>query len=87
MKREQVDAVMPIPVPLFYTHRARLVELTMRERLPLIGFVSEWADAEARLAYGVSNIEVARRGAGYVARILRGAKPSELLLQADQVIT
>lgn len=43
-----------------------------------MGWVRQFVDDGAAISYGPSNLEMQRRAAGYVARILQGAKPSDL---------
>ena len=78
MKREQVGAVLLIPTSLFYAHRGRLGELAKRKKLPLMGWLREFPEAGALLAYGVNTADVQRPAAAYLARILKGAKPADL---------
>jgi putative ABC transport system substrate-binding protein len=80
-KRNGVDAVYLMPDPLFLTHRARVAEVALRSRLPLMGFAREQAEAGALLSYGVSIRDMFRRAGGYVARILRGERPGNLPIQ------
>jgi putative tryptophan/tyrosine transport system substrate-binding protein len=63
---------------LFLSERARIAELALRHRVPSIYVRREFVDAGGLLAYGSSRIEVARRQAAYVDKILRGARPDEL---------
>ncbi len=58
-----------------------LSELALANRLPSIHPFSESARAGGLLSYAASLIEIARRGARYVDKILRGAKPSELPIE------
>ena len=69
---------MLIPNPLFFTHRGRLIELSTKTRLPLMGWSREFSTAGALLAYGANDTEMTRQAARYVARILHSAKPAEL---------
>jgi putative tryptophan/tyrosine transport system substrate-binding protein len=78
MKGRQVGAMILIPHPLFYSHRERLVMLSTQNRLPLMAWVREFTEIGAPLAYGVRNIDMLRRAADYVARILKGEKPADL---------
>jgi putative ABC transport system substrate-binding protein len=62
--------------------RKRVVELTMKNRLPSISNVTSWADAGGLMSYGAdSNINY-RRAATYVDKILKGAKPADLPVEA-----
>jgi len=56
---------------------ARIADLARKNRLPTIGFV-EYARAGGLLAFGVNFPELWRRAAGFVDKILSGAKPADL---------
>ena len=55
----------------------RIADLARKHRLPTIGFV-EYARAGGLLAYGVNLADLWRRAAGFVDKILKGAKPADL---------
>ena len=56
----------------------RLVDLALSRRLPLIAEPREYAAVGAVMAYGVAHGDLFRQSAGYVDRILRGARPADL---------
>jgi len=58
--------------------RAEIAKLAVESRLPLMGEFREIAEAGAILTYGPSRTDMWRRAAGYVDKILKGAKPTEL---------
>ena len=58
--------------------RLELAEFALAQRWPSIGGWSGLADAGCVLAYAPDVATLFRRGAGYVERILRGAKPADL---------
>src|SRR5437016_3847777 len=59
---------------------------TARYRLPAVYPYKYFATSGGLISYGPDSIDPLRRAAGYVARILRGAKPADLpVQQADQV--
>ena len=58
--------------------RAEIGALSLRHRLPVIVGIPEVADAGALIAYGPDRLELHRRAAGFVDKILKGAKPAEL---------
>ena len=58
--------------------RKRVVELTLKNRLPTISGFASWADNGGLLTYGPDRNVMYRRAATYVDKILKGAKPSEL---------
>ncbi len=74
--RPQVMAMLADP--MFLRERARIAELALKHRLPSIYVRREFVDAGGLLAYGSSRIEVSRRQAAYVDKILKGAKPADL---------
>jgi len=59
-------------------HRARIVELAARYRLPGIYEYRGFADAGGLMSYGVDIVELFRSAATYVDKILKGAKPADL---------
>jgi len=67
-----------LPSPPFRNDPKLLVELAAKYRVPAVFFDREFAEAGGLMAYGADMTEVVRGAAGYVDRILRGAKPGEL---------
>jgi putative ABC transport system substrate-binding protein len=72
------DAVTVLPDAMFWNHRGTIIALAERARLPAIYPEREYADDGGLIAYGPSIPDSFRRAAGYVDRILRGAKPGDL---------
>ena len=62
-------------------HRARIVELAARWRLPAIYPLSIFARGGGLMSYAFSQEDEVRAAAGYVDRILRGARPGDLPVQ------
>jgi ABC-type uncharacterized transport system substrate-binding protein len=58
-------------------HRKLIAQLAKQQRLPTICASSEYVSAEGLLSYGVSYPDLYRRAAGFVDKILKGAKPGE----------
>ena len=63
---------------IFANHVGRLVELTAAHRLPAIYGYGSFAEAGGLIGYGPDPVEISRRAAALVAKILNGAKPSDL---------
>lgn len=78
MRRSGVDAVLVPTDPLFLNERRRLADLAMGSRLPVMYDVREYVDAGGLAAYGPVYLELFRRAASYVDRILKGQKAAEL---------
>jgi putative tryptophan/tyrosine transport system substrate-binding protein len=64
--------------PFFNFHRKRLVELSSEIQLPSIWEAAAYVRDGGLLSYGPSFFDMYRRAAGYVAKFIRGASPSEL---------
>ena len=65
----------------FGAERKRTVELAVKYRLPAIYFQKEFVDNGGLMSYGVESTDLYRRAAGYVDKILKGAKPADLPVQ------
>lgn len=73
-----VDALLVLPDPVLSEHRTVLGMLALKARLPSIfGSREDLADG-CLMAYGVNRLDLIRRAAGYVDKILKGAKPGDL---------
>src|SRR6266853_1923545 len=64
-----------------FTHRAPIILAAARNNVPAVYYYSTFARDGGLLSYGVDEIDIYRRAATYVDRILRGAKPAELPVQ------
>jgi putative ABC transport system substrate-binding protein len=71
-----------LPDSFMSTHRAEITTLAARYRLPAVYPFRYYAEAGGLLAYGNVQIDNFRRAAIYADRILKGARPSELPVQA-----
>ncbi len=78
MARERVGALFVGTDPAYILPRARLIELTAKNRLP--SMFTQRADVEAGglMSYGPNFPDMYRRAATYVDKILKGAQPAEL---------
>jgi len=63
-------------------HRNLIVTLAARHRLPAVYYQRGFVTGGGLISYGPNFIDQYRRAAGYVDRILKGEKPSELPVQA-----
>jgi putative tryptophan/tyrosine transport system substrate-binding protein len=78
MAQEKAQAVLGLQGPHFFRERARIANLALQHGLPSMFEGVEYADAGALMAYSASSDEIYRRAAGYVDRILKGARPADL---------
>jgi putative ABC transport system substrate-binding protein len=63
---------------VFFMNRAALVAGTLKHRVPAMFTLREFADAGGLMSYSARLTDQFHRAAGYVARVLRGARPGEL---------
>jgi ABC-type uncharacterized transport system substrate-binding protein len=64
-----------------FVHRATIISLAARNKVPAVYFHSVYARDGGLLAYGPDQVDISRRSASYVDRILRGTKPADLPVQ------
>ena len=81
MGKEGARALLVMGHPVFFRHRARLADLALKHRLPSMSTQEQWVDAGGLMSYGPNFVDIYRRGAVYVDRILRGAKPEDLPIE------
>jgi putative ABC transport system substrate-binding protein len=74
----RAQALIQLDDVLLTTHRIRLVELTGHNSLPAVYGIREFVDGGGLMSYGVSVVDLYRRAAMYVDKILKGAKPRDL---------
>jgi putative ABC transport system substrate-binding protein len=80
--RESNGGLVVIPDAFTIGHRAEITLLTARYRVPAVYWSRFFAEVGGLLSYGVNPLSEFRRAAVYADRILKGAKPSELPVQA-----
>jgi putative ABC transport system substrate-binding protein len=68
--------------PLGIVHRKLIITLAARHKLPAVYSGRFYVTAGGLISYSPDQIEVFRRAAGYVDRILKGEKPADLPVQA-----
>lgn len=81
LTRTRAEAVVVLGDPLTITYRSQIVEFAAKSRLPTIHPFRESVEAGGLMAYGVDLLDMYRRAASYVDKILRGAKPADLPIE------
>src|SRR5262249_16279199 len=74
----RAEALFVVGDPLTYTNRAEINRLAVGARLPPIYANNDFVAAGGLISYGTNFPDLFRRGAHYVDKILRGAKPGDL---------
>ena len=78
MARERPDALLIIVDALIDSHAKQIADLALQQRLPAMASARPLVEAGCLVGYAPNIREMARRGAYYVDKILRGAKPADL---------
>jgi len=78
MIEQRAEAIFVVMGGAAYQHRARVAELAMYSRLPTVAAFKEFPEAGGLMSYGPNLPDIYRRGARYVDKILKGAKPADL---------
>src|SRR5262245_4980856 len=78
MISERAEGLVMFSDPLIVLHKRRIAELAARRRLPAVYASREAVDAGGLMSYGPSVIDLFRRAAYFVDKILKGTKPAEL---------
>ena len=81
VSRTRPQALFVINTAVTITHRARIVEFALKNRVSLVGTQSGWAEAGALMNYASSITAACRQAAEYVDKILKGARPADLPIQ------
>lgn len=78
---EPGNGLVLMPDSYVIAHRKSIISLAASNRVPAIYFVSDMAIEGGLISYGIEYLDLFKRAAGYVDRILRGEKPAELPVQ------
>jgi putative ABC transport system substrate-binding protein len=78
IEREHLGSLFVIGDSTLGVQRDRLAELSLKHRLPTSASQSRWAEGGLLMSYGTDFVDLFRRSASLVDRILRGAKPADL---------
>jgi putative ABC transport system substrate-binding protein len=75
---KRAGAVLVLVSVVLNSYRKQVVELAVKNRLPAIYPILDFVEAGGLMSYGVSFVDLHRRAADYVDKILKGAKPADL---------
>jgi putative ABC transport system substrate-binding protein len=82
LAREPGNGVIAAPDPFINRRRASVIALAERYRLPVIYGVRYFAKEGGLISYGPDTLDIVRRSASYVDRVLRAERPGELPVQS-----
>ncbi|HEY3178422.1 MAG TPA: ABC transporter substrate-binding protein [Casimicrobiaceae bacterium] len=81
MVRRRAQALVVAGDNMFYDNRIELMRAALKHGLPIIVGGKILLEAGALISYGASLTELRRRGAAFIDKILRGAKPADLPIE------
>jgi putative ABC transport system substrate-binding protein len=82
MANEKTDGFVVFPgQPTLFVSRKQIVEFAVKYRLPAMYPLADYVTAGGLISYGVNNLDLFRRAATYVDKILKGAKPADLPIE------
>jgi putative tryptophan/tyrosine transport system substrate-binding protein len=87
LARDDVQMVLVAASPYFIRSAERIAALAIEHRLPVISIIKFYVEAGALMSYGVDFDWLMGRAASLVAKILRGAKPTDLRLNYRNVLS
>jgi ABC-type uncharacterized transport system substrate-binding protein len=85
--KEKPGALLILADRVFLHSRKRMMEFAIRQQLPSVNAYRELVEAGGLMSYGPSYEDMHRRAAGYVDKILKGAKPAELPIEQPTKFT
>jgi putative ABC transport system substrate-binding protein len=78
MIQRKVGGFLVVASLLTYSQRAILAELALKHRLPTVFALKEYVQAGGLMSYGADTVDLHRRAALYIDKILKGAQPADL---------
>lgn len=82
LRHEQANAVMVERSPRAYGRRREIGQLALASGLPSSCAQGELVEQGCLMSYGTDNVDLGRRASVYVDKILKGAKPGDLAIEA-----
>jgi putative ABC transport system substrate-binding protein len=78
MAQQRPDALLVLQDALTLQHRKEIIDFAIQKRLPSVFVAKEWVKGGGLMSYGENLPSMYRRGAYFVDKILKGAKPADL---------
>jgi putative ABC transport system substrate-binding protein len=80
-KKGRAEGMIVVGDPVTFTHRRRVADLALKNRIATIHGQMQFAEAGAMMVYGPNDADMYRRAARYVDKILKGSKPGDLPIE------
>jgi len=78
---EHAEGLIVVSTRLLFTQRAKVLAFAATSGIPTIGSWGDWARDGLLLSYGPNTVEIMRRVAVYVDKILKGARPADIPIE------
>jgi putative ABC transport system substrate-binding protein len=78
ISRQRADSLIVFPDPLTFSNQDLIIAFTIKSRVPSLFGAQEFVESGGFVSYGPSYPGMFRRGASYVDKILKGARPADL---------
>ena len=85
MANERADGLIVLINPMFFVQRQHIIERAAKHRLPAIYEWKSFVQGGGLISYGADVPDVYRRTAGFVDKILKGAKPGDLPVEGPKL--
>ena len=83
-KKARADAVLSLTSAILVAHRSEIAELALKHRLPATHGNSSFVEEGGLMFYGPNVVDLTRRAATYVDKILKGRTPADLPVEQPQ---
>jgi putative ABC transport system substrate-binding protein len=77
-RKARAEAALVLVSTVFNSYRTEVIDLSVKSQLPTIFYSAEYAELGGLMAYATSYVDLYRRVATYVDKILKGTKPADL---------
>jgi putative ABC transport system substrate-binding protein len=81
LKKRRMDGLLVMPDGMLWALRAEIVKMASESGLPAMYWTSDYAEIGGLISYAENLNDIGKRAAGYVDKILKGAKPADLPVQ------
>ncbi len=85
MAKERVDGLIVLVNPMFFVQRQHIIEHATKHRLPTIYEWKPFVQSGGLISYGADVPDIYRRTAGFVDKIVKGAKPVNLPVEGPKL--
>jgi putative ABC transport system substrate-binding protein len=78
LAREPGGGLIVMTDSSMFVQRKMIIALANKHKVPAIYYIRDCVDEGGLLSYGIDTIDLFKRSAGHVDRVLRGAKPADM---------